>query len=426
MILGRLDGIFYGWRIVGIGFTILALAGGTFFQGFILYFLPLSRDLGLSRTATSLPFALARFEAGVGGPPVGYLIDRFGSGRVLFAGSLLAGVGFIVLSSTHNYAAFLAVFLAMMGLGFSASGSSLLAAMNQWFVRRRGVATSIIVAGSSTGGMVIAPAIAVVISHLGWRIAALVSGLAILAVVVPLSTLVKRSPESIGLLPDGDTPIAGTISAPQPGSQTSRGQASDYAVKEALRTPSFWLLSTSNGLRNGILAGVIIHLVPIMTWKGLEETTAGLMVGVLSFGRILFGLLGGVMGDLWSKQRVIGLSMVVGTFGLLLILVLPQMTIWQMVLVLLLLSASEGVGPMSWILIGDFFGRRSFGTLRGFMAMIQSPFSFGMPILSGWVYDATQSYMLAVAPFSVLLFLSAIGFWVLRQPVKRRASLQAE
>jgi len=81
---------------------------------------------------------------------------------------------------------------------------------------------------------------------------------------------------------------------------------------------------------------------------------------------------------------------------------------------------------MSWILIGDFFGRRSFGMLRGFMAMIQSPLTFGMPILCGWVYDATQSYMLAVAPFSVLLFLSAVGFWVLRQPVKRRASPQAE
>src|SRR5215510_7059485 len=95
------DRLFYGWWIVIIGCIQDAVKGGTFNTGFTLYFLPILSELNLSRAATSLPFSLAKLEAALEGPLVGHLIDRFGVRVMLVTGTLLAGLGFLLLSLTH-------------------------------------------------------------------------------------------------------------------------------------------------------------------------------------------------------------------------------------------------------------------------------------------------------------------------------------
>src|SRR6185503_20192704 len=90
--------LFYGWWVVIIGCVLDAVKGGTYNTGFTLYFLPVLTELGLSRAATSLPFSLARLEAAIEGPVVGYLVDRFDVRIMLAVGAALAGLGFILLS----------------------------------------------------------------------------------------------------------------------------------------------------------------------------------------------------------------------------------------------------------------------------------------------------------------------------------------
>src|SRR5438876_11697688 len=82
-------GLFYGWWMVAVTFAVQFLAGGFYQLGFSVYFLPLSRDLGLSRTALSLIFSLRSFEGGLDGPLVGYLVDRFGPRIMIRVGCLL-------------------------------------------------------------------------------------------------------------------------------------------------------------------------------------------------------------------------------------------------------------------------------------------------------------------------------------------------
>ena len=94
--------VFYGWWIVLIGCILDAVKGGTYNTGFTLYFLPVLNEMHLSRAATSLPFSLARLEAALEGPIVGYLIDRFDVRIMLAVGTVLAGLGFILLSFTHS------------------------------------------------------------------------------------------------------------------------------------------------------------------------------------------------------------------------------------------------------------------------------------------------------------------------------------
>src|SRR5213592_4652594 len=102
--------IFYGWWIVAIGCFQDAVKGGLFNTGFSLYFLPVLNELNLSRAATSLPFSLSRLEAALGAPLVVYLIDRFDVRVMLVVGTLLAGLGFLMLSVVHSYVAFVLVF----------------------------------------------------------------------------------------------------------------------------------------------------------------------------------------------------------------------------------------------------------------------------------------------------------------------------
>src|SRR5687768_8118911 len=108
------ESLFYGWWIVIIGCVQDAVKGGTFNTGFTLYFLPVLTELHLSRAATSLPFSLARLEAALEGPLVGYLIDRFGPRVMMVLGTTLAGLGFVLLSFTHSYFFFLLVFMGLL------------------------------------------------------------------------------------------------------------------------------------------------------------------------------------------------------------------------------------------------------------------------------------------------------------------------
>ena len=207
--------LFYGWWIVIIGCIQDAVKGGTFNTGFTLYFLPILTELHLSRAATSLPFSLARLEAALEGPLVGYLIDRFDVRVMLVVGTTLAGLGFILLSFTDSYLFFVLVFMGPLTMGFQAGfNHATMAAVNHWFRRKRGLAMSIVQTGQAIGGVLIFPLVALAVLQLGWRPAAFLSGLVVL-LLLPLVLLVRHSPESMGLLPDGER--AGPVPIPSAG-----------------------------------------------------------------------------------------------------------------------------------------------------------------------------------------------------------------
>src|SRR5437867_7405389 len=123
---------------------------------------------------------------------------------MLVVGTLLAGLGLILLSLTHSYLLFLLVFIGPLSFGFQAGfNQATLAAVNSWFRRKRGLAMAIVQTGQAIGGVVIFPLVALAVLNLGWRTAAVLSGLVVF-MLLPLVLLIRRSPESMGLLPDGE------------------------------------------------------------------------------------------------------------------------------------------------------------------------------------------------------------------------------
>ena len=414
-LLDRRKRVFFGWWIAIAGAIQDAIKGGTFNEGFLFYFLPITRDFGIVRAATSLPFSLAKLEGAFEGPLVGYLIDRFGPRIMVVAGGFIAGLGFILLSFTHNYLFFLIVFVGVLSLGFKAGfNHAMMAAINQWFIRRKGLAMSIVSTGSAVGGLVITPLIAVTIITQGWRVAALISGLAIWLIVIPLALLVKRSPEDVGLLPDGRTrpPDSGRSSVSR---VPDTADEADFTTREAMRTPTFWLFTMAQSFRNTAHGGIIVHLVPIMVWKGIEEQNTIYFVEFMLFSVLVLRLTMGWWGDLWSRQKVATIGVTLGALGLVL-LSRGSGQWWQVAGFIFLLSCAESINSNANAMVGDFFGRKSFATVRGWMGLVASIIPIPAPVFTGWVYDQTESYMFAIFPFAGAYILSAILFWITPRP----------
>jgi MFS family permease len=220
-LLKNITGLFYGWRMVAASCALRVLGAGLHSFGFTVFFLPLSQDFNLNRTSTSLAFSLARAEGAIEGPIVGHLLDRYGPKPIMLAAVLLMGVGYLLFSQVNSYATFLLVYLGVISLAHA--GGFMHAPMvliNTWFIRHRARAITVSSAAFGLGGVLVAPVLSIIVQTWGWRWGAAIAGMFFLVMGIPLALTIRRSPESMGLLPDGDEPVS-----PAPGARRrwSRG-----------------------------------------------------------------------------------------------------------------------------------------------------------------------------------------------------------
>ncbi len=425
--------VFYGWWNVAISATADALKHGTFNRGFTFYVNPLSQHLGVGVGAVSLAETLGRMEGGLQGPLMGWLNDRFGPRFIMALGGAASGLGFIMLSLTGNYVFYLFVFVGLLSLGFRAGyNNALMPAINRWFRRRRGLAMAVAGVGSPIGGVLLAPLIGYwLLPELGWQRTAFVSGAVILAVVLPLSLLVSRSPEDKGLLPDGDKAPSGPPRGPSASSPRARSITfssvslgdPDFTVGEAMRTPTYWLLVLAVGLRNTVHSGTQWLLSPIIVWflmsGGRAEDDSvrisALLVGLMSLSSIVLNPIVGWLGDNWSKQRLSSLAMIGGAISVAALLN-HSGALWQACLFVILLAVSETANPLAWAIMGDFFGRRNYATLRGWQHLPDQLMSMSTPFWMGFIFDRTGSYYWALVPLVAIYVLAAVSYWLIPRP----------
>lgn len=399
--------IFYGWWIVVLGSLLSAVGTGIMYHSFTVYFLPIKRDLAVSSAAVSLLYGATRLEGGVEGPIIGRLIDRFGPRPLIIGGAALSGIGFVVLSTVHSFLAFFIIYVFVISLGYNAGFfHPVSTALNSWFIRRRAIAFAIMSAAGSAGGIIMAPVLSYLILNFGWRTGAIISGLILLIVALPAALPMHRSPEARGLRPDGEQTDKNTlqVQSDNPASET------DFTVRQALRTRDYWLLTISISLRLMVTVALAAHLIPILVWKGVSEATAAYFVSVFAFTTVVMTLGMGWMGDRWNKPILSALG-ILATIGGMMGLALSQGTV-ALYFFPIGLAITMGTTPLNWSLIGDLFGRRSYGSLRGFMGLIYGIATFLSPIYAGWIFDYMGSYALVFITFSVILLISA-GLFVL-------------
>lgn len=406
--------------MVAIGCAIRLLGGGFHLYGFTVFFLPITQELGLSRAATSLAFSLARAEGAIEGPIAGYLIDRFGPRPMMIAAVTLSGLGYMLLATVHSYYSFLAVYLGVISLAFSAGFMhSPMVLANSWFIRRRALAMTLISSAISVGGTLITPLLALSVHALGWRSGAFIAGLGLILVGIPLALPVRRSPESMGLFPDGEPPEprAGTNAPASSQSVLRQESENSFTVREAMKTSAFWLMILATIARVSAYNTITVHFIPMMVWKGVSEQRAAAILATMALVSLPSHLLLGWLADRMNKPKLMAASMLVGTASLFL-LAYGELE-WNLWLFAVLFTVVESIFPVGWATVGDFFGRKYFGTIRGTMSAFYLWGAALGPVVAGAVYDRYESYQPMMSVL-IVLFLLAAGFYaLLRQPVPR-------
>jgi MFS family permease len=396
--------------------AIRIVGGGLHQFGFTVFFLPISQDLNISRAATSLAFSLSRAQGAIEAPLVGYLIDRYGPRPIIVTAVFLAGIGYILLSWVTSYTGFMVVYLGVICLAFVAGFvHSPMVVANNWFIRQRARAMTVVSAAVPIGGALISPLLAIGVASIGWRWAAFASGCIFLLVCLPLSFQLKRSPESMGLLPDGDIAPENMKTNPAADETTNKSVAADFTSRQAMKTWVFWLLVISMTARVTCYSTATVHFIPLMVWKGLSEGAAATLLGAFALINLLAHFVLGWIADRVNKPKLLAACHFLPA------LALPPLFLdsgyWQLLLFTTTFTFLDASFPIIWATVGDFFGRRNFATIRGMMSFFYMWGSFAGPVMAGAIYDRTQSYemvlwlLLSLLAFATLLVLFLIRPW---------------
>lgn len=419
----RFPRIFPGWWVV-LASGFLELWGrGYQTYGFSALFKPIASELGFTRAATSTPASISRFEGGVAAPLVGWLADRYGPRGIILLGVFLMGLGLVLMNFINSLWAFLVVWGVIVGTGANtALAMPLDTAITNWFVKKRGVALSIKLAFSGLGGVVVLPIVAWLITTQGWRIACVIGGVVMWLVGLPLVWFfVKRHrPEYYGLLPDGATVREETREIRQ---MIDRGvkyaaeaEEIEFTLRQTMRTPVYWLLIVANGTYMLVISSINIHLIPFLTDIGINPVRAAGMMAIMASAAILARLTSGFFVDRVRRCHI--RFIMAGNYGLqaisYAILLLNPESIFVIYVWLIIFGFGGAAGFVCNMMIGRYFGRKAFGSIRGVQVMFMMVPAILAPIYAGWVYDTTGSYMTVFTLFMPLLtFVTILAFLAL-------------
>lgn len=402
--------LFHGWKVTIAGGICQALQAAFFVQGYGSYAVLLERQFGWSKTTLSLGYSMTRAESALLGPLQGWALDRYGVKRIMRIGAVLSGLGFVLLSQIQNLAQFFGA-LMVVAVGVSLGGFlSVTTAMVQWFESKRARALSLSSMGFAVGGLM-APLVVFSLERLGWRWTSALSGLVLLAVMWPLTSVFGGTPESRGEYVDGVPPeeIA-------PDAFRAEGLSRiHFTASEALRTRAFWMISLGHGFALLVVGSVIAHLQLYLTSdQDFTLQEASFVAGALPIFQLVGQLAGGYLGDKTSKRFLAAGAMIGHMVGLLLLAYATSgLMIW-------LFTPIHGLawglrGPLMGAMRADYFGSTAFGKIMGLSSPIVMLGTVGGPLFAGYMADQTGSYQVG---FTILACLAGAGlmFFVLATP----------
>ncbi|MBI2165647.1 MAG: MFS transporter [Chloroflexi bacterium] len=424
-IVGR-SPFFYGWVIVGVS----ALAWLVVFphQNVLSVLLePMSTDLGWTKTQMVGALSVGAIASGFASMLIGPLIDRFGA-RVPMALATLLG-GAVVLAVSRLDA--LWQFYLLYGVLFGALRPAILdlatgTAIANWFVRMRGRAFAISLLASPVGTAILVPLAQYIVTHQGWRQVWVTLALLMwLLVFLPVTLLMRRRPEDMGLSPDGAV-RATAVQRADTQTVPSEPPGEEWTAREAVRTRAFWLIIVAMTL-SGAMSGpaAMLFMVPYLTSKGLSPATAALATSVFAMGVLGARVMWGLLVERIHVRRVFMLYGVGASSGALLLILSPA---WPLAVFAaaayfgLFMGGAAVVFNVMW---PTYFGRLAIGAIRGYSAPFMALGSAGSPLLVAFIYDTTLSYRFGYALFVAWYFSSAMVVYFARPPVRSRSSRAA-
>ncbi|MSQ08765.1 MAG: MFS transporter [Dehalococcoidia bacterium] len=402
--------VFYGWWIVAAGGSVQWYVAAVFWRGFPAFFDSMVGTFGWSHAATAGPASIQRIQGGMISPFVGTVLDKFGPRKAMTFGVAVTGLGFMFMSQVNSlWQFYLSVALLTLGMSFG-TFIVLVATVNNWFIRKRGQALSIMMAASALGGFTF-PLLVFSIDHFGWRSVLFAVGVGCWIIGFPAAYMMKRSPEEYGLLPDGGPPPA--VSADGKTQQAGIPRETNIRVKEAIKLRFFWQLALATSIGQMVSATNLVHLTALKEF-GVSAGLAAAAVGSIAFGDLAGRLLSGVLGDRFDKRKLLAMAFAVemiGTVGLTLVNyeVGPFKFSPAWTLPVFIVGFGLGFGatvPLRLAMMGDYFGRKSYGSIVGLMSSVSAGFGAAGPVFAGLMFDLTGDYRPAFAIMAALLVLA--------------------
>ena len=415
-------GSFYGWWIVGLSLLLHGSASGLAGGSVGVWMKALESHFHWSRTQLTGAFSLSQMEGSIVGPLMGFLIDRLGTRRVVLMGLLILGLGFIVFSRTENLVVFYLSFALFMVGSATGVWLPMMAAVNNWFIRRRGTAMAVAGEGYVLGGITLVPLVAWAVNpdHLGWRTTALLIGVGFASVAFPVTRLIRNSPEEYGQVPDGEAsttaPNATAEAGPVRGMAIGSHQHPELTAREAMLTSAFWLITAGHALTSMVNSTLRVHLVPMLTDEGLSLQMAAYVWSVVLASAGVFQLVGGYMGDRVPKNQALFVFSTIQAV-LFFVAVLVHNAPMAFLFAVIYGIGSGGRVPIGIAIRGDYFGQRSFATILGISMAPMYVLQLLAPLFAAVIYDIRGSYVLPFSILSVLGFFGGVAFLLAKMPV---------
>ncbi|MCU0760931.1 MAG: MFS transporter [Steroidobacteraceae bacterium] len=385
-----------GWRTlfasaVGNGSGLSGLP----FYTFGVFVVPLVEAFGWSRGDVSGAASSLIVGTAITAPIIGSMIDRYGVRRVGLASMAALAVGYALLTQLgSSIAMFYAAWLAISLVGGGTTPVVWTRTVGVWFDRGRGFALGLALAGSGLASLFAPVLTNRAIAAWGWQGGYLALAAFILLVAVPLIAIFLQDRPPAAAPSSSARPAMRAVPA---GAGASREDPVDalpgLTLEEALRTPAFWKIAIGFFFVSGVVAALIINLVPLLIDRGLDRADAAAIASVMGIA-----VLGGRIGIGFLLDRLHAPSVARTLLGLCaggcVLLSLADLPGWAIALAVMSLGlAAAAEVDLVAFLSSRFFGMRAYGKIYGWQL---TAFYLGAaigPFAAGRAYDHFQSYL---------------------------------
>ena len=389
----------YAHVVLATGFAMLFFSTGTRFA-FGLALVPMTEDLGLSRSALSSALTLFMIVSAFAMPVVGRLIDRYSIRVVMSVGAVISALAIGLIGSVSTGWQIFPLYGILYAVGFAATTVAPVSVlMSRWFPNNRGLASSVAITGNGTGQLVIISLLTSFLASIGWRTAYTIMGLVNAVVVVPLVLLAIRShPEGRG---DQTTPVE---SAPTP----------TLSFRTVLMSRDFWMLITLYAVCGAQDFFVATHIVAFAQDQGVSQIFAGNILAFMGLAALLGVLLSGALADRVGATSPTMICFLI-RLGLFAFIPFVQTPVSIAAFALIYGFTFTMTAPLTVVFAGNIFGTTRLGSVSGLINMSHQIAGGLGAVVGAVIFDATSSYDGAFFLMLGLTVIAAVATHLVRE-----------